>query len=109
MILDELNKNGRLNVCAIQPLCIYTKTLNSYSVCWDNITNNELNVDNIDDSYGLDIEERGDTINVYIPRNAKCVIKKTAPNVDCTVFYKNIECDLLFEDEPIDSYFNIID
>lgn len=109
MILNELNRNKQLRVITTQPLCIYTKTLHSYSACWNNATNNELNVDDIDDSYGLDIEERGEIINVYIPRNAICTLKKTAPNVDCTIFYNNIECDLTFEEEPMDNYFEIIE
>jgi len=109
MLLNELNKNGKIDVFTTQPLCIYTKTLSSYSECWNNITNTSLNVDDIDESYGLDIEDKGDIINVYIPINARCVLKRTTPNVDCTIFYKNIECDLIFEDEPIDSYFEILE
>ena len=102
MLLDELNSKGKITAFVTQPLCIYTKTPNSYSECWDNLTNDSLELDNIDDSYGLDIVETGDVINV-------CILKKASPNVDCTVVYKNIECDLLFEDEPIDTYFDAVD
>lgn len=109
MILKELEKHGKLRAITTQPFCIYTKTLNSYSVCWNNTTNNELNIDDIDDSYGLDIEERGDTIYVYIPKNAICTLKKTSPNVDCTIIYKNIECDLVFDDDSINDYLEILD
>lgn len=109
MLLDELNSKGKITAFVTQPLCIYTKTPNSYSECWDNLTNDSLELDNIDDSYGLDIVETGDVINVFIPRNARCILKKSSPNVDCTVVYKNIECDLLFEDEPIDTYFDAVD
>ncbi len=110
MLLDELNRKGEITAFVTQPLCIYTKTSNSYSECWDNLTNDSLELDNIDDSYGLDIVETGDVINVFIPINARCILKKaTNPNVDCTVVYKNIECDLLFEDEPIDTYFDAVD
>ena len=109
MLLDELNKQGKITVFVEQPLCIYSKDNVSYSSCWDNSTNDELDLDRVDESYGLDMVENGDRIDVYIPRNAKCVLKKAGPNIDCTVVYKNIECDLLFEDEPIDMYFSIID
>lgn len=108
MLLDELNSKGKITAFVTQPLCIYTKTPNSYSECWDNLTNDSLELDNIDDSYGLDIVETGDVINVFIPSNARCILtKKANPNVDCTIVYKNIECDLLFEDEPIDTYFDV--
>lgn len=109
MLLDALNSNGKVTAFVTQPLCIYTKTSNSYSECWDNNTNSSLELDNIDDSYGLDLVETGDRIDVYIPRNAKCILKKAGPNVDCTIVYKNIECDLLFEDEPIDMYFDVVE
>lgn len=109
MLLDVLNNKGKVDVFVTQPLCIYTKTPNSYSECWDNLTNDNLELDNIDDSYGLNLVETGDVINVFIPRNARCILKKASPNVDCTVVYKNIECDLLFEDEPIDTYFDAVD
>ena len=109
MLLDELNRKGKITAFVTQPVCIYTKTPNSYSECWDNLTNDILELDNIDDSYGLDIVETGDVINVFIPRNARCILKKANPNVDCTVVYKNIEYDLLFEDEPIDYYLEIME
>ena len=109
MLLDELNRNGKLSVMTIQPMCIYTKTLDSYSICWDKFLDKELDIEDIDDSYGLEIEKRGDVLIVYIPRNAKGTIKKTNPNADCTIFYKNIECDLVFEDEPIDYYLEIME
>lgn len=109
MLLDELNRKGKITALVTQPLCIYTKTTNSYSECWDNLTNDSLELDNIDDSYGLDIVETGDVINVFIPINARCILKKANPNVDCIVVYKNIECDLLFEDETIDTYFEAVD
>lgn len=110
MLLDVLNNKGKVDVFVTQPLCIYTKTSNSYSECWDIITNDNLELDNIDESYGLDLVETGDRIDVYIPRNARCTLKKPSnPNLDCTVVYKNIECDLYFEDEPIDTYFDIIE
>lgn len=110
MLLDALNSKGKLTVFVIQPLCIYTKTSNSYSECWDNLTNDNLELDNIDESYGLDLVETGDRIDVYIPRNSRCILKKPSnPNLDCTVEYKNIECDLYFEDEPIDMYFDVVE
>ena len=111
MLLDELNRKGKITALVTQPLCIYTKTTNSYSECWDNLTNDSLELDNIDDSYGLDVVETGDVINVFIPINARCILEKANanPNVDCIVVYKNIECDLLFEDETIDTYFEAVD
>lgn len=109
MILDELNRKGKLTVRTIQPLCIYSKDSCSYSECWDNSKNDSLNIDDIDDSYGVDIVENSYRIDVYIPRSATCILKKSVPNVDCTVYYKNIECDLLFEEEPIDMYFEIVE
>ena len=109
MLLSELNSKGEITAFVKQPLCIYTKTPTSYSECWDNLTNDILELDNIDDSYGLDIVETGDVINVFIPSNARCILKKANPNVDCAVVYKNIECDLLFEDETIDTYFDVVE
>lgn len=110
MILDELNKNKKIDVYTTQALCIYSKDDISYSDCWDNNTNSELEIENIDDSYGLDIVESGNRIDIYIPKNARCVLKHS-PNInsDCIVCYKNIECELVFEDEPIDVYFEKIE
>jgi len=109
MLLDELNSKGEITAFVKQPLCIYTKTPTSYSECWDNLTNDSLELDNIDDSYGLDIIGTGDVISAFIPRNVRCILTKANPNVDCTVVYKNIECDLLFEDETIDTYFDVVE
>ena len=109
MLLDELSNKGKITAFVKQSLCIYTKTPTSYSECWDNLTKDTLKLDNIDASYGLDIVGTGDLISVFIPRNVRCILKKANPNVDCIVVYKNIECDLLFEDETIDTYFEAVD
>ncbi len=109
MILEELNKNDKIDVILTQPLCIYSKGLTFQSKCWDINLNKWLEADDIDDSYGLDIIETGERIDVYIPRNARCILKKAGADIDCVVAYKNIECDLTFEDEPIDMYFDILD
>lgn len=105
-LLNELRANRKMDVVTTQPVGIYTKTLTSYSNCWDILNNDNLELDNIDESYGLDVVELPDRFDVYIPKGAKCVIiHGDNPNVDCTIRYKNIECDLIFEDEPIDSFF----
>lgn len=110
MILEELNRNKRLEVYTTQALCIYSKDNNSYSECWDNNTNSNLDLDNIDDSYCLDIVDSGNRIDVYIPRNSKCILKPASSiNADCIICYKNIECELTFEDEPIEIYFEILE
>lgn len=108
MILEQLRQIGKLTVITTQPLCIYSKDPTSYSSCYDSRTNNELEIKLIDDSYGLDIVEYGERTDVYIPSNAKCTLKRTI-NADCMIIYKNIECDLVFEDEPMDMYFEIIE
>ena len=108
MLLDELNNKEKITVVVTQPLCIYSKTPSFYSECWDNYTHNNLEPDNIDDSYGLNVVKTADRIDVYIPKNVKCILTKTNSNIDCTIIYKKIECDLLFEDEPIDRYFDIV-
>lgn len=109
MILDRLSREGKLSVHTTQPLIIYYKDQNSHSECWDKSRNKWLDVNDIDDSYELDIMDQSDTISVMIPRGAKCILRKTTPNADCTVEYNNIETDLLFEDEPIESFFEIIE
>ena len=98
MILEQLEQQNKLTVI--------TKTKNSFSECFDSNTNSSLEIENIDDSYQLDIVDHDDYIDVYIPRNAKCTLIKN-PQVDCTIKYKYIECDLVFEDEPIDNFFTV--
>ena len=107
MILEQLNHLDKITVITTQPLCIYTKCNNVESECWDNETNSQLDINNIDDSYNLNVIKDNERIDVFIPSNVTCILKKTNPNTDCTVIYKNIECDLLFEDEPIDNFFTI--
>lgn len=109
MILEKLHDNGKLSVILDRPLCIYSKDINWSSNCWDLSINAELNTKNIDESYGLDVVERNDRVDVYIPRNAKCTLRKARDlAIDCTVIYKNIECDLTFDsDDSIDDYFMI--
>lgn len=108
-ILEELKTKGKLEVLTTQKLCIYTKDQVSESECLDTNKKTQLNVENIDDSYGLEIQENGDIVEVYIPKNARVFLRKGSPNIDCTVLYKNIECDLFFEDEPIDNYFELVE
>ena len=60
-------------------------------------------------AYGLDVKETNNGTEVYIPKNALCTIKNSGPNTDCYVQYKNIECSLVFEDESIDSYFEVVE
>lgn len=107
MILEQLEQQNKLTVITNQPICIYTKTKNSYSECYDHNMNSSLDVKNIDESYQLDVVNYDDSIAVYIPRNAKCTLYNTYPNSDCGIIYKNIECDLIFEDEPIDNFFTV--
>lgn len=110
MILNELIAKGKLTVRTIQPLIVYYKDNNSHSECYDRSRNKWLDIDDIDDSYGLDVmEESDDCVSVMIPEGRKCRISKSSPNVDCFLEYNNIELDLLFEDEPIDSFFEIVE
>lgn len=108
MLLKELNERSKLTVYTTQPVCIFSKSSQSWSECWDNNTSSILDISKIDDSYGLDLVESNNRIDVYIPRNAKCILTKPDnPNMDCTIVYKNIECDLSFEDDAIELYFDI--
>lgn len=108
MIYEELQNNDIIEVYTTQPLCIYTKTNTSYSECFDTNYNDQLDIDNIDDSYQLEVIKNDDRIDVFIPNGVKCSLKKASPNSDCLVIYKNIKCELVF-DEPIDNFFEIID
>lgn len=109
MILEMLKDKGKLNVFVTRPVVIYTKCLDSYSECWDRLNNCQLDVDNIDDSYCLDSVQSNDKIDVYIPSGAMCILEQSGPNTDCKIVYKNIECELLFDGDPIDQYFDIIE
>lgn len=109
MILEQLKLKKSLEVRTICPLCIYTKNAYSESECWDTSRNKEFDPTYVNSSYELDIINKEDTTYVYIPKGAKCTIKDINPNTDCTVYYKNIECDLVFEDESIEEYFEIVE
>lgn len=52
---EMLYRNGHIRVTTTRPLCIYMQTRISQSECLDITTNDNLKLDNIDDSYGLDI------------------------------------------------------
>ena len=93
-----------------QTICVYTKSAISESPCYDNSVclGAILTIDNIDDSYGLLVEKGEDFVKASIPKGARVTLAAGDPNVDCTVFYKNIECDLLFEDGELEDYFTII-
>lgn len=95
---------------AKQNICIYTKSAISESLCFDNSAHLGaiLNIDNIDDSYGLLVEKGEDFVKASIPKGARVTLADGDPNVDCTVFYKNVECDLLFEEGELEDYFTII-
>jgi len=108
-ILDELKIKNKLLVITTQKLLIYYKNEVSESACYNILTHTELKPTDLDDSYGLDLEIKENEFFIYIPKGAKCTLKRIVPNVDCTVFYKNIECDLVFDGEPIDDYFGIIE
>lgn len=110
MILEQLRQRGRLTVRTIQPLAICYRDCNSHTECWDKSRDTSLEIENIDDSYRLDVVHISDDVTeVMIPRGAKCTLIKSSPNVDCTLDYINIETDLVFEEEPIESFFEIID
>ena len=112
MILQCLNKdidNQGIKVITKLPICVFSKDLTSYSSCEDLLYHDQLDIDNIDDSYELDIVEYNERYDVYIPIDHCCTLYKTSnPNYHCTLVYKNIKCDICFEDEPIDNYFDVI-
>lgn len=108
-ILEELKAKGKLEAVTTQRLSIYYKDQISESICYDSNKNDELDPSNIDDSYGLEVEETDDTVEVFIPKNARVLLLNISANIDCAVRYKNIECDLIFEDDPIESYFEIVE
>ena len=107
MIYDELLKKNKLKVKTIQPIIIYYKDSISHSECYDISRNKRLDIDDIDDSYELDILETDDSIQVMIPRKAVCTLTRSL-NSDCTLTYKNIETDLSF-DEEMEYFFEIIE
>lgn len=109
MILEQLKLKKSLEVRTICPVSVYMKNAYSESECWDTSRNKEFDLTYVNGSYELDIKTKGDTTYVYIPKGAKCTIKDMNPNSDCTVFYKNIECDLFFEDDSIEEYFEIVE
>lgn len=108
-ILDELKIKNKLSVITTQRLLVYYRNEVSESSCYNIATHTDLKPTDLTDTYGLDLIIKDNEFFIYIPKGAKCTLKRTVPNVDCTVFYKYIECDLLFEDEPIDDYFEIIE
>lgn len=109
MILEQLKLKKSLEVRTIRPVCVYMCNAYSKAYCWDASRNKEFDHTYVNDSYELDIKTIGDTTYVYIPKGAKCTIKDMNPNSDCCVYYKNIECDLIFEDGPLEEYFEIIE
>lgn len=112
MIIQDLNQdieNKGVKVITTLPICIFSKDVTSYSSCEDLLYHDQLDIKNIDESYELDIVEANDRYDVYIPIDRTCKLFKTSnPNYHCTLLYKNIKCDICFEDEPIDNYFDVI-
>ena len=112
MILEQLRERDRLKVTLLQPLVVLYKDLTTSNNCWDTSLNKKLDVKDIDDSYGLDVvdSDGNDIVEVLIPKGAVCTFMKTSPSIDCTVRYKNIECDLTFDNmDDIDCFFEVID
>ena len=112
MILEQLRHKNKLRVNLLQPLVILYKDLTASNTCWDMSLNKKLDVNDIDDSYGLDVvdPDGNDVVEVLIPKGATCVLEKTSSDVDCTVKYKNVECDLTFDNmDDVDCFFEVID
>ena len=105
------NSDGRgIAVRVVIPVCIYYESKDGYSEseCEDTNLGGMLTLDNIDDSYKLDICEDSYGYIVNIPVGTKCIIKRGPnPNYDCTVSYNFIKADLSFEEDEytIDDYF----
>jgi hypothetical protein len=107
MIRDNLFANGKLVARTIQPLVIYYKDSTSHNECYDIDKNKPLDINDIDDSYGLEVDDsREDCVTVMIPRGVRVKLRKpSSADFDCKIEYKNIEIELTFEDEPMDSFF----
>lgn len=111
-----LRTNGKVVTRLTQQLTIFHKDLTSISdSCEDIRTGRNLDMNDVlndtDGSiYGLDVLEENEVIEFMIPRGAKCILRKPDdPNMDCEVEYKNIRIQLLFEDEDLSTFFELIE
>ena len=112
-----LRENGYAKVTTMQPLFVYHKDLESETICYD-ISKGaevELDINDIDDSYGLDVvinDTDPDNINVMIPTGVVAELRyvnKSGANI--LVKYKNIELFIDFENvessDPLSEFFEI--
>lgn len=112
-----LIENGSADAITIQPLFVYHKDLSYETICYDvsKGTTEELDINNIDDSYGLDIivsETDSSVIDVMIPIGAKVNLRYiNKNNANILVKYKNIELIIDFEtvesSDPLSEFFEI--
>lgn len=112
MIKNDLLLKGKLEAKTTQPLIIYHKDLISHSECYDTAKNKWLDVNDIDESYELDIIENNDndSVDVMIPKDRRVILRKPSNyDSDCLIEYKNIEVELMFEDEPMDLFLEEIE
>lgn len=112
MILETVRQNKIVKVRLIKPFCVCEETNGRYSGCWDTDKDDDLQISNIDDSYGLDVINQGvDVHRAYIPKGAICELKYVCSNIDFEIIYKNIECDVAFDSnsETHEDYFEIIE
>lgn len=113
MLLDKLYAKGKLNVITTIPINIcYTEDV-SKSKCRDILRNKDLDINDIDDDYELDIEEKEDgRINIMIPADRKCILFRASARPNFIINYKNVEAELSVESDiagdgtDIDYFFN---
>lgn len=111
--LGSLDRNESIRVVTIQPLCVYSEYNDSKSKCIDRHTGESLKLDDlintVDNEYDLDVVDNRNSYLVYIPASKECEIRKDKESkFGVIVKYNNIEASLVFDDEPLDSFVEII-
>ena len=100
MLLDKLYAKGKLQVITTSPINVCYTELTSRNKCRDISRNKDLDINDIDEDYELDVEERDDgRTNIMIPAGKKCTLFRASGRPNFIINYKNIEIELSIESD----------